>query len=504
MKSYATNLLIVALALALSSMIAPAAMGQQQDVYRQDVLKKKGLKNIEQSLAVGAGGTSEEQPGEQPTPAALLSNLPTLERAIDPDQYVLGPYDGLVVSIMGPEPRIYSLNVLPEGDVLIPGVGPVHADGLTLTEFRRALAAKVNIYFRNIDLYCYLETPAVFRVFVTGEVANPGPVAVSGVERVTDAIEGAGSVKSNGSLRLITVERGGKEIRVDLLRFVQQGDLGNNPFLRSGDRVHVPPAGWHATIQGQVKKPGNYEIIEGETVADLIDLAAGFTTEAIDDSVLVARIAAGGIATVGIPKSRFGMPLADQDEIGVFDRLKGRRYVQVEGATLRTGRFFLAQNEGVADLIVRAGGLKPTADRSAAYIQKKNGTTVKLDLKDYMSPAPAKTIELEDGDALAIPEMPKTVSVGGEVNEPGQFPYNGDMTIVQYIGLAGGPTKDGSVDRVVIYSPDGHERGVGRDAHPDRGDVVIVKKSAYKVFGDFFSGVIRIGTIVVSILILNK
>lgn len=495
MKAFVTNLLIVVLALALSSQAALAAISDQQDVF-----KKKGLKDIEQPLTLGTGETS----GEQPTGTALLPNIPMLEKAVDPDQYVLGPGDGLVVSIMGPDPRMFALNVLPEGDVLIPGIGPVHADGLTLTEFRRALATKVNTYFRNIELYCYLETPALFRVFVTGEVANPGPVAVSGVERVADAIEKAGSVKGNGSLRLITLERGGKEIRVDILRFVEQGDLGNNPFLRSGDRVHVPPAGWHAAIAGQVKKPGSYEIVEGETVADLIELAGGFTTDAFDDSVLVARIAAGGVATVGVPKSRFGMPLADQDEIGVFDRLKGRRYVRVEGGTLRTGRFFLAQNDGIADLIVRSGGLKASADRSAAYIQKKNGTTVKIDLKDYLSPAPAKNIELEDGDVLTIPEVRRTVSVGGEVSMPGEFPYNGDLTIVQYIGLAGGPSKDGSVDRVVVYSPDGSAHGVDRNAHPDGGDVIIVKKSAYKIFGDFFSGVIRIGTIVVSILILNK
>ncbi len=495
MKAFVTNLLIVVLALALSSQAALAAISDQQDVF-----KKKGLKDIEQPLTLGTGETS----GEQPTGTALLPNIPMLEKAVDPDQYVLGPGDGLVVSIMGPDPRMFALNVLPEGDILIPGIGPVHADGLTLTEFRRALATKVNTYFRNIELYCYLETPALFRVFVTGEVANPGPVAVSGVERVADAIEKAGSVKGNGSLRLITLERGGKEIRVDLLRFVEQGDLGNNPFLRSGDRVHVPPSGWHAAIAGQVKKPGSYEIVEGETVADLIELAGGFTTDAFDDSVLVARIAAGGVATVGVPKSRFGMPLADQDEIGVFDRLKGRRYVRVEGGTLRTGRFFLAQNDGIADLIVRSGGVKASADRSAAYIQKKNGTTVKVDLQDYLSPAPAKNIELEDGDVLTIPEIRRTVSVGGEVNTPGEFPYNGDLTIVQYIGLAGGPSKDGSVDRVVVYSPDGRAHGVDRNAHPDGGDVIIVKKSAYKIFGDFFSGVIRIGTIVVSILILNK
>ena len=147
-------------------------------------MKRKGLKYP----SVRLGEIEETASAPEGKPGIPFSELPILEKAIDPDRYVLGPFDALGVTIMGPDSRTYTLNVLPEGDVLIPGVGPVHADGLTLTEFRRALAAKVDMYFRNIELYCYLETPALFRVFVTGEVANPGVVAVSGVERVTDAI----------------------------------------------------------------------------------------------------------------------------------------------------------------------------------------------------------------------------------------------------------------------------------------------------------------------------
>jgi polysaccharide export outer membrane protein len=485
---------LIALSLVfLAAQRIPAAAAGLQDPLRREVLKEPAK----------AAGEAEEG-AAQVSPGALLSNIPILERVVDPDSYVLGPYDEIGITIMGTEPRTFTLRVLPEGDVLIPGVGPVHADGLTLTEFRGAVADKVNTYFRNVELFCYLETPAFFRVFVTGEVKNPGVVAVSGVERVTDAIEKAGSVKDNGSLRLITLERGGELMRVDLLRFLVQGDLKHNPFLRSGDRVHVPPAGWHAAIDGQVKRPGSHEIVEGETIADLIALAGGFTTDALDDSVLVTRVSSGGITTVSVSKAQFDMPLRDLDEIGVFDRLKGRRYVQVEGATLRTGRFSLAQNEGIADLIVRAGGLKSTADRSAAYVQKRDGTSVRVDLENYLSPDPASDLVLADGDMLTIPEMRRTVTVGGEVNEPGEFGYRGDLTIVQYIGLAGGPSKDGSIDRVTVYSADGQRRDVNRNAHPNRGDVIIVKRSSYKILGDFFSGVIRIGTIVVSILILNK
>jgi len=495
MKSMVASLLVAFSIITLEAAGTPALGAVQKDA-----LKRKNLKDIEQPI----GETEEATPAAQAKSALPLSTLPVLERTVDPDGYVLGPYDEIGVTIMGPEPRTYVVNVLPEGDVLIPGVGPVHADGLTLNEFRRALASKVDMYFRNIELYCYLETPALFRVFVTGEVVSPGVVAVSGVERVTDAIEKAGSVKSGGSLRLITLERGGKPIRVDLLRFLNQGDLRDNPFLRSGDRVHVPPAGARAVISGQVKKPGGYEIVEGETIADLLRLAGGFTADAHEDSVIVTRVAGGGVSTMSIAKSRFDMPLRDMDELAVFDRLKGRRFAYVEGASNRTGRFILAQNDGLAELIVRAGGLKYNADISSAYVQKRNGTTVRADLKDYLSPEPSKNLELEDGDVLTIPYLRSTVTVGGEVNEPGEFAYSGDLSVVQYIGLAGGPTKDGSVDRVAIYSPDGHLRAADRNVHPGRGDVIIVKRSTYKILGDFFGGVLRIGTLIVSILILNK
>jgi protein involved in polysaccharide export with SLBB domain len=494
MKPFAPSIALLSIAFLLAA--APSG---------RSAVPKVGVKSDKLAEIQQKAGEGETTTGAQEKAAKALEKLPMLERAVDPDSYVLGPYDELAVTIMGPEPRTYLTNVLPEGDVLVPEVGPVHADGLTLTEFRRALAATVDRFYHNIELYCYLQTPAQFRVFVTGEVENPGVVAVSGVERVTDAIGKAGDVKAGGSLRHIVLERDGKRIRVDLLRFLDLGDLENNPFLRSGDRVNVPPWGWHAAISGQVKKPGSYEIVEGETIADLVTLAGGFSVEAVRDSILMTRVAADGSATTSaVPRERFDTPLRDLDEFGVFDREKGRRYVYVEGAMNRTGRYILARDEGLDDLIVRGGGLQYNADLTSAYIQHRDGTTVKVDLAAYMSPDPSKDIAIEDGDALMIPFMRSTVSVGGEVNAPGEFSYSGDLSVVQYIGLAGGPTKDGSVDRIAIYSPDGRLRGGDRNTHPNRGDVIIVKRSHYKIAGDFFGGVLRIGTLVVSILILNR
>jgi protein involved in polysaccharide export with SLBB domain len=496
MKARAAFVSIALMAIALVGALAPAP-GACQNL----VSKRKTSADIEKTSSV-----EESSPEEAQAKVLMPSErLPILERTVDPDSYVLGPYDQLVMSIMGPEPVSYVLGVLPEGDVLVPGMGPVKADGLTLTEFRRALEEMVERYYRNIELYCYLQTPATFRVFVTGEVLTPGVAAVSGVERVVDALDAAGGVKGSGSLRSITLERGGRSIRVDLLRFLSQGDLTNNPFLRSGDRIHVPPRGWHAMISGRVHLPGTFEIIEGETIDDLIALAGGFAEEAVVDSVLLKRIGENGAATTGnVTKDGFGTPLRDGDEVAVYDDLKARRYVIVDGAVNRTGQFELGRGEKLSSLIVRAGGFREMADLSAAYIEKPGGAVVKIDLEQYRSPEPSKDLVLEDGDALTVPFIPSKVSVGGEVNEPGEFAYRSDLTVVQYIGLAGGPTKDGSVDRVVVYSADGGTRGAGRDAHLNRGDVIIVKRSTYRLLADFFRGTIQLGTFVVSIIILSN
>ncbi len=493
MKSCAASVLAACLAIALAASLAPAPAAAQGRVT-----KRVSSLDVEQK----AIGEAAEEETAAPTRAAMT---PALEKAVDPDRYILGPYDRLAMTIMGPEPRTTVLTVLPEGNVIVPGIGAIRADGLTLTEFRRSLATEVDKYFRNIELYCYLETPAQFRVFVTGEVASPGVVLVSGVERVADALDKAGSVGDRGSRRNIALERGGSTVRVDLAKFLALGDLEGNPFLRSGDRIHVPPAGWRAVISGRVNRQNEYEIFEGETISDLIALAGGFASEAIRDSVLLKRVGAGGeVTTSVVAKARFDTPLADGDEIGVYDALKDRRYVTVAGAMFRTGQFELARGEGVASLLVRAGGFRASADLSAAYVERKNGSVVRVNLEEYLSPDPLKDLALENGDALTVPEIASKVTVGGLVNKPGEFAYSSDLTVVQYVGLAGGPSQDGGVERVVVYSADGSRRRAASDERLNRGDVVVVQKSGYAIFGDIFDGVLKIGALVVSILILSE
>lgn len=445
----------------------------------------------------------EKETEKESRPKAYLV-YPELEKAVDPDKYILGPYDQLVVSLIGTKQRRYDLVVLPEGSVFLPGMGEIHAAGLTLSDFRKRLSKRINVYFHNIEFFCYLKIPRNFRVFVTGEVASPGAVSVSAVERVSDAINEAGGISKDGSECNVILTRDSKKDRVDLRRFRLNGNFDQNPFLRSGDRIHVPPGGMQVKIIGEVKREGYYCIVPGETIRDLIELAGGFTTEAVTDSVMLSRIEKSGpIPSINVSSNRFDMELKNLDEVNVYDRLKGSARVFVLGEVSGKGRYYITPGEKLESLIRRIDGFKEFSNLEMATLDRRDGEVINIDLKGILSGKGRSEIRLENGDVLSIGRIYEGVLVGGEVQEPGEFNYMGDWTVARYVGMAGGPTERGSVDRVDIFSPDGKKKSAGRDYRPQRGDVIIVKKSRSHILGHVMDGIIRLGTVVISIIVLT-
>lgn len=432
-------------------------------------------------------------------------DIPKLERVIDPDQYILGPYDRLLVNIIGTESRTFAIVVLPEGYVFVPSVGAIKADGLTLTEFRKRLGEEINRFFKNVKLFCYLQEPRVFRVFVTGEVGRPGAVNVSAVKRVSDAVELAGSIKSEGSNRRVILYRGTDTLDVDILRYVIKGDFSSNLFLSNGDRIHVPIARQHAAIRGSVHKPMNYETLPHETVGDLIDIAGGFRAEAVRDRVLLTRVQEdGSVITMQVQSYEFDTVLKDRDEVNVIDGMTGTSRVFVFGATKQKGSYYITEGEGLRSLLGRVAIYNTDADLTTATLERETGELIRVNLKDFVPPSIAEDIPLIDGDILHIPTVDQTVSVGGQVQEPGKVRFVSNWTVAQYVGAAGGPTYEGSIDRIMVISKDGAAIQTGRDYYPNSGDVIIVKRNKTKIFNDIFGGLLGVGTLIISIVALTK
>ena len=88
------------------------------------------------------------------------NDVASLESAISPDNYILGPGDELGISIIMGENLTLPTKVTPTGDIFIPSVGLVNVSGHTLDEARKKIKsfiienafpnAKVSIELLNI------------------------------------------------------------------------------------------------------------------------------------------------------------------------------------------------------------------------------------------------------------------------------------------------------------------------------------------------------------------
>ena len=115
--------------------------------------------------------------------------IASLEGAISPDQYILGPGDELGISIIMGENLTLPIKITPTGDIFIPSVGLVNVSGLTLNNARKKVkafiienafpSAKVNIALLNIRK---------FQIQVVGAVQTPGFIEISALDRLDKII----------------------------------------------------------------------------------------------------------------------------------------------------------------------------------------------------------------------------------------------------------------------------------------------------------------------------
>ena len=127
------------------------------------------------------------------------------------------------------------------GDIFFPMVGSVHAEGLTISEFRTVLTKRLSRFI--IDPQIDLDV-AAFRsqkIFVTGQVRNPGIVPITDQPmRLLDALGLVGGPNDNSDLYAVVLTRGKVSVTVNVDKLYYNGDLSANVPMQNGDVVTVP------------------------------------------------------------------------------------------------------------------------------------------------------------------------------------------------------------------------------------------------------------------------
>jgi len=346
-----------------------------------------------------------------------------LEEPVDRNIYRLVPGDRLTIGIWGERPENHELAVTPEGDIRVPQAGPEKVAGQSLAEAEQIVRARLRKLYPGSRITLGLLEPGRFRVAVTGRVAVPGWYDLTGLDRMSTALEAAGGIGPGGSHRFVRihlpedapiadrtpVQAGPNSFAVDFLPWLSRADLAANPRLEPGWRIEVPPLGETVTVIGAVNGHGGpREDVEdivlrfgeeelhpvewrpGDTVAYALEVAGG-----------LAASAAGALDIVRADGTSLRLDATRetdlQTELAVSDRLEvayREQWIYVVGAVRRPGRYPQYPGYNATDYVLMAGGETENGSREGWTITLPGETEAseQLDLR------------IEPGSTLRVPE----------------------------------------------------------------------------------------------------
>lgn len=421
-----------------------------------------------------------------------------IEREIDPDEYIVGPEDKFIISVLLAKTLEYPAKVSPEGWIMLQEAGAVDVKGKTLTQAKALILQQIKKYFNTDNVFILLDEIRQFKVTVSGSISKPISVTASASDRVSDAIERAGGLTYDASYRNITLKRKIKNrdtvLNIDLVRYYMLGETGCNPYLTGGDIITIPPSNEKDAIKifGDVSSPAEFEFKTGDSLSTLIRMAQCFTKSAFLDSVEFARFDETNtilersylnlkqwseINSFSAKKMPGDFPLKSGDRLFVHSMPDWNRmdYVIILGEVRYPGKYAIEENKDrFADVIKRAGGLTddasgfsselirqndkdkvdielerlkkiPQSERSRyeqryydARINERRGI-MSIDFDEAISNYNSEdNIYLMNKDSIIVPQKINYINIQGRVNKPGNVNYSPGMTYLDYINIAGG------------------------------------------------------------------
>ena len=309
-----------------------------------------------------------------------LFDTPTLNfepnlKLATPVNYVLGPGDELQVSVYGVQEFTASVPVTMEGKVNIQYVGQIAVSGMTIEAATQKIKAAIARVYSTVasgqsQVGISLNRIRTIRVTIIGS-KQPGNYSISSLATVYNALFLGGGPGKNGSYRNIELLRNNVVYRnVDLYRFLVNGDQSDNVGLKDNDVIRIPAYNQRVTVEGQVKRPGIFEMKKGETFSNLLTFASGFNEFAYTASVNVLQKTNKEFKVTDIKESEFDSykPLSgDVFRVSkILNRFENR--IKIEGAVFRPDTYSFYEGMRVSDLISKADGLKEDAYTNRARI----------------------------------------------------------------------------------------------------------------------------------------
>ena len=297
-------------------------------------------------------------------------------------------------------------------------------------------------------------------------------------EGLFDLIEYAGGLTGNANLGSVSINRFENNRRVVKdVPYAERVKSNRDYELFNGDEVMIKKIEEelenYVSVSGEVRNEGNYELIEGLTLKDVIQLA-GIKSSTKMDFALLKRIDEFGSANLirvslndalNDQGNSALIMMQDRDELIIWpkERFIDNKYIKVAGAVRIEEEFEYDEGGTIRakDLIQLAGGLRSDA-ASFAHVHRLDPLNpnerryIRIDLDRMMSDDnSADNVFLEPYDSLYVYSRNEFqddlyVKVSGAVNNPGNFIYGQEMTLKDAIIMAGGFKRSSATNRIEI------------------------------------------------------
>ena len=397
-----------------------------------------------------------------------LNFEPNLKLAT-PVNYVLGPGDELQISVYGVQEFNASVPVTMEGKVNIQYVGQISVSGMTIEAATQKIKGAIARVYSTVgsgqsQVGVSLSRIRTIRVTLIGS-RQPGNYSISSLATVYNALFLGGGPGKNGSYRNIQLLRDNKVYRnVDIYHFLVNGDQSDNVGLKDNDVIRIPAYSQRVTVEGQVKRPGIFEMKKGETFTDLLTFASGFNEFAYTASVNVLQKTNKEFKVRDVKFEEFNtyMPLSGDvfRVTKILDRFENR--IKIEGAVFRPDTYSFYEGMRISDLIAKADGLKEDAYSTRAKVirLKPDLTTeiVNVNLIKALDGDLEADISLQKEDVVTIYSILDFVegykiTIDGEIKKPGEYVYYENLTLndllIQAGGLTGSASKKVEIARMI-------------------------------------------------------
>jgi polysaccharide biosynthesis/export protein len=223
-----------------------------------------------------------------------ISEAPTTGQV--QDDIILGAGDRIMVTFRGQRDDSKTYGITPQGELIVDGLDPITAAGMTVSALRHALENAAAKNLMNSTVFLSVKSLRQISITVMGEVKRPGVYTLSPFQTVLDALAMTHGITKNGSLRNVKLLRAGKTIPLDFYQLLTQGDLGVPIQLRDGDKLMVPVLGQTIAVAGDVKRPGIFELppqSNSSIFSDVLHLSGGVVRPGANQFVKLSLTAWG-------------------------------------------------------------------------------------------------------------------------------------------------------------------------------------------------------------------